>query len=421
MSDGKYQYELVKNLSFVRFGGTDDERRAGDILMSEVEKAGGSGRFMEFSIPAWEFKSYSARVTEPFERSLDEQPYGLSGQLPEGGSDFKFLYAERCTPEDLCGYDDLSGFAVLINQLDYDAYKLLCERHAGAFLVVYGKYYDTPDTTDILPRSLRPEFLKLGKIPGFMVRASDATEMVRLKAEKIHLELRQWEGEHVSRNLIAEIPGTSGSPETIVLTAHYDSVLVGTGSWDNATGAAAIMALYRDFINNPPARTLRFIWCGSEEQGLFGSHAYVRDNPQEVENTVFCFNFDMNGTVLGPNRITVTGNEALLSMASQISRELGFSANISQRVHSSDSAPFADAGVPAVGISRGTTSAEIHSRHDVLYPLCPEQMGALEEFAAAFIGRIANAVFMPVDRVMPENMKKELDKYFLRDKAGDEK
>ena len=418
MSDGKYQYSLVENLSFLRFGGTEGERRAGDILMSEIERAGGAGRYMDFSIPAYELKSYSAEITEPFKRRLDVLPYGLSGQLPEGGADFKFLYADRCTGDDLADIDDLTGFAVLINQLTYDAYKLLCEKHAGAFLTISGKYYDTPDTADILPRSLRPDFLALGKIPGFMIRASDATEIVRLKAETIHLELRQWEGEHTSRNLLATIRGTSGRSGSIVLTAHYDSVLVGTGSWDNATGAAALMALYRRFINNPPARTLRFIWCGSEEQGLLGSKAYIKDNPEDVDDIVFCFNFDMNGTVLGPNRLTVTGSEALLNMTDQISRELGFPADISLRVHSSDSAPFADAGIPAVGISRGTTTAEIHTRHDLIYPLCPEQMGALEEFASSYIGRIANSIVMPIDRGMPENMKSELDKYFLRDKTG---
>ena len=43
-----YQYDLVEKMSFVRWGGTDKELEAANILMDEIKKFGGEGRIEEF-------------------------------------------------------------------------------------------------------------------------------------------------------------------------------------------------------------------------------------------------------------------------------------------------------------------------------------------------------------------------------------
>lgn len=103
-------------------------------------------------------------------------------------------------------------------------------------------------------------------------------------------------------------------------------------------------------------------------------------------------------------------------MAEQISRETGYKATVNQRVHSSDSAPFADKGIPSIGIGRRDTTSEIHTRNDLLPPVSAVQLGVLASFAIQFISRIANAAFLPIPQGMPEDMVKALDKYFYRDK-----
>lgn len=161
---------------------------------------------------------------------------------------------------------------------------------------------------------------------------------------------------------------------------------------------------------------MRFIWCGSEEQGLLGSKAYVASHEDLLDQINFCFNFDMCGTVLGPNQIFVTGSEALKNYAEQLCNETGHFADIKTIVHSSDSAPFCDKGIPAIGISRGTRTAEIHTRYDVLFPLSAKQLKKDAEFAVFFISRVVNSVVLPVSAGMPDEMKKKLDSYFQRDK-----
>lgn len=416
MNDHAYAYSVLEKLSFCRVAGTEDEKKAAQLLLSEIEQAGGKGELMEFPIPASTVTQEGMRIVSPYAREVETIGYGRSGSLPEGGKTLKFYYAERGVAEDYVGMDDLSDTAVMVNSISYEAYRLLCEKHAAAFIVMRGFHYDTLETANAYRKNLGDEKIQLGRIPGFMISAKDATEMVRDGVETVHLTLVQNEFEATSRNVLAVIPGTEYPEESIALTAHYDSVPVGKGAHDNASGAAALMHIYRHFLQNPPKRTLRFIWCGAEEGGLFGSQAYIERNKALMPQIRLCFNFDMCGTTLGENHISVTGGEALKHFTEQFCREVGRSSVVRARVQSSDSAVFADHGVPAIAISRYADSADYHVHSDVLFPLGAEQLYRDAAFAVRYIERVANSVVLPLDKTIPDDLKKELEKYFDRDK-----
>jgi acetylornithine deacetylase/succinyl-diaminopimelate desuccinylase-like protein len=53
--------------------------------------------------------------------------------------------------------------------------------------------------------------------------------------------------EHSARNVLARIPGRSA--EAILLTAHYDSALEGTGAGDDGLAAAAIVEIARALVS----------------------------------------------------------------------------------------------------------------------------------------------------------------------------
>ncbi len=78
-------------------------------------------------------------------------------------------------------------------------------------------------------------------------------------------------------NTIAEIPGTDRKDEIVMVGAHLDSWHGGTGATDNGAGSVVAMEAMRILkaIGAQPRRTIRIgLWSG-EEQGLFGSRAYV--------------------------------------------------------------------------------------------------------------------------------------------------
>jgi len=65
----------------------------------------------------------------------------------------------------------------------------------------------------------------------------------------------------------------------VIVGAHYDSREGTPGADDNASGAAAALALARAFVNVKPSRTLRFVFFTNEEyfrEDLMGSLVYAK-------------------------------------------------------------------------------------------------------------------------------------------------
>ena len=79
-------------------------------------------------------------------------------------------------------------------------------------------------------------------------------------------------------NVIGEIPGTSKSDEVVMVGGHFDSWQGGTGATDNGTGSSVAMEAVRILatLHKPMARTVRVALWGGEEEGLYGSLAYVQ-------------------------------------------------------------------------------------------------------------------------------------------------
>jgi carboxypeptidase Q len=81
-------------------------------------------------------------------------------------------------------------------------------------------------------------------------------------------------------NIIGDIPGTGKPDEVVMIGAHFDSWIGGTGATDNGTGSAVMIEVMRILkeLHLKMDRTVRIgLWSG-EEQGIFGSRAYVKEN-----------------------------------------------------------------------------------------------------------------------------------------------
>lgn len=104
-------------------------------------------------------------------------------------------------------------------------------------------------------------------------------------------------GEVPTFNTIAKIEGSEKPEEYVILSAHLDSWDGGTGATDNGTGTILMMETMRILkkLYPKPKRTIIAGHWGSEEQGLNGSRAFVKDHPEIVTNIQAVFNQD-NGT-----------------------------------------------------------------------------------------------------------------------------
>ena len=81
-------------------------------------------------------------------------------------------------------------------------------------------------------------------------------------------------------NVVGEIPGTIKADEVVMVGGHFDSWQGGTGATDNGTGSAVAMEAVRILatLHKPMARTVRVALWGGEEEGLYGSLAYVQQH-----------------------------------------------------------------------------------------------------------------------------------------------
>jgi hypothetical protein len=101
-------------------------------------------------------------------------------------------------------------------------------------------------------------------------------------------------------NLEVEIPGSSRADEILVIGGHYDSAFNTAGANDNATGAAAVLALAREFVGTKPLRTLRFVEFTNEEPPYFqtknmGSLVYAQAAKQRGDKIVGMFSLETLG------------------------------------------------------------------------------------------------------------------------------
>jgi Zn-dependent M28 family amino/carboxypeptidase len=93
----------------------------------------------------------------------------------------------------------------------------------------------------------------------------------------LDLAVKWYDQDPMAYNTIAEIPGTDKKDEVVMLGGHMDSWHSGTGATDNGAGDAVCMEAVRilQALNLKPRRTIRIALWSGEEEGLFGSQAYV--------------------------------------------------------------------------------------------------------------------------------------------------
>jgi Zn-dependent M28 family amino/carboxypeptidase len=101
-------------------------------------------------------------------------------------------------------------------------------------------------------------------------------------------------------NLEVQIPGSTHADEILVISAHYDSAFTSPGANDNATGAAAILALAREFAGTKPQRTIGFVEFTNEEPPYFwtkniGSLVYAQRAEQRGDKIVGMFSLETLG------------------------------------------------------------------------------------------------------------------------------
>ncbi|OYU69786.1 MAG: peptidase M28 family protein [Alphaproteobacteria bacterium PA2] len=307
-------WEVLESLTTevgARSVGTPAIVRAKDWGLAKLTALGFENVHAEpFTSRAWVRGAESAEVVSPFPQKLSILGLGWSSSTPPGGLEaevvlFKSLQELQAQP-----VGALKGKIAVISQAmrrtqGPDGYGSgvaprsigaaeAAKRGAVGFLV---RSISTDDTRLPHTGSMRGE----PGIPAAALSVPDAEllehMMARGKPVKVRLNLSSTViPQAQSWNVVGELKGAVRPEEVIVVGGHLDSWDPGTGAIDDASGIAIATSAARlaGTEGGRPARTLRVVMWGSEEQGGSGA-AYALAHKDEAAKIVLAGESDLGG------------------------------------------------------------------------------------------------------------------------------
>lgn len=201
-------------------------------------------------------------------------------------------------------------------------------------------------------------------------------------------------------NVVCRLAGERS--ETIVVGAHYDKIGAGQGAIDNWAGVSLLPALFESLADEPRKHTFVFVAFAEEEQGLLGSHAFVRDLGKDgVRRILAMVNLDSLG--LGPTKVGITtSSDHLVRWASAVSRsmKLPLEGMSYDQVGTSDSASFRPKKIPTIDFHSVTSETLdiLHSEADRLDRVARDDLFESYRLIAAYLALLDTGRAWPADK-----------------------
>jgi carboxypeptidase Q len=259
--------------------------------------------------------------------------------------------------------------------------------------------------------------------PTFVVTAEQYDRIARAVEKNLPVQIRLNLKAAISdrdtdgMNIIGEIPGGAKKDEVVMIGGHFDSWHSGTGATDNGAGSAVMMEVMRilETLHLKLDRTVRIALWGGEEEGLFGSRAYVKEHfadPKTMKATPEYaklsgyFNLDNgSGKIRG---VYLQGNEAMRPVfESWLApfRDLGVTTVSIRNTGGTDHLSFAAVGLPGFQFIQDPLDYETvthHSDMDVYDHAIAADLMQASAVIATVVYETANRKEMLPRREMPK-------------------
>ena len=358
-----------------RESATDEEEAAAEYLRQELESLGYEVGLQPFT---FERMAPERALRLPDGEALIGIPLRMSGLGTVSGP---LVHVGLAKEEDIPD-EGLTGRIALIQrgEIMFEE-KVTRVANAGASAaVIYNN----------VPRLFAGVLGSQADIPAISLSQEDGERLLEMMAAgavdvTVSLETKTYS----SRNVVAELPGDSGSDRMLVVGAHYDTTPGTQGANDNGSGVASLVSVARELADGPPLPfRLRFVLFGAEEVGLFGSNHYVGSLDQDkIDSIVAMINIDVPGS---GHSLEVIGDTTLAAEAVRYGMEHGIQIRREQSLDgaSSDHATFREAGVPVLFVLADDLS-RINSPRDNIEFVNPNRMGEAVAVALNAIDALA--------------------------------
>ena len=381
-----YAWDIAEGLTTEvgpRLAGTEAEARARDWAVRKLRAMGFANvRVETFDMATWVRGEEKAWVTAPFPQPLVVSALGNSGATPAQGITAEVVGYETMAEFESAPPEEVRGKIVFVSHAmqrtqdgsHYGAFgtprrtgPTLASRRGAAAIVIRSigtDYHRNPHTgvqtfdgTPPIPAGALsiPDAEQLQRI---LKRAPGSVQM-RLVLTPRNIGMRQ------SGNVIAEVPGRDRSAPPILVACHLDSWDLGTGAVDDAAGCGIVAAAAKRIMDaGRPQRTIRIVWFGAEEVGLFGGEDYQKRHGAEPHYALAESDFGA-GRIWKVDSRLGAAREAEAKALQRVLAPLGISPGALDKAEGSDISPLLEDGLPGVTLNQdGTHYFDVHHTPD---------------------------------------------------------
>ena len=304
-------YDLVEALTTEigpRQAGTEAEARARTWAVKKLNSLGFQNvRNEPFKMPTWIRGEETAEVTSPFPQKMHVTALGNSASTGKNGIEAEVAYFDSLAALSAAPDGSLTGKIAFVTHnmhraqdgSNYSAFgpirwfgpSIASQKGAAAYVIksIGTDYHRNPHTGSTgFAKGVSP-------IPAGALSIPDADNLERMveRSQKSGISVKlklvltpQNIGQQESGNVIAEVIGQAPSKPMLLIACHLDSWDLATGAFDDAAGCGIITAAAKNIMDQgQPLRTIRLLWAGAEEVGIWGGKAYRdahRDEPHAI-------------------------------------------------------------------------------------------------------------------------------------------
>jgi hypothetical protein len=215
-----------------------------------------------------------------------------------------------------------------------------------------GRIYANPVVGGAIP-FVSLQHLPITVGPTVYISVEDGDRLTAMEGSRARLVVGgRFVPGRVDRNVLAELPGDGD--ETVVVSAHFDSVWHGPGTIDNASGVEGVRRVAQRLVGRRHPRTVLFVAFATEEPGLVGSRYFVQEAKLrgELDRVVGVVNLDC--IAHGESLMLMVGPDELRGRALEQVRRLGLDRRyklvVMEREPGTDHYWFGQENIPAVSI-----------------------------------------------------------------------
>jgi carboxypeptidase Q len=347
-----------------RFSGSESLERAIDWTLEEMRRDGLDGvRGEPVMVPRWVRGAESIEIMTPRRQSLPMLGLGGSVGTPPTG-----ITAEVMV---VTSYDDLRARAaeargkIVLFNVPFTVYGQTVAYRSGGAVAAARVGAVASMVRSITPYSMRTPHTggmayndSVPKIPHAAITPEDADMIARLiqRGQRVTVKITmaaRMMPDAQSRNVIAELRGTTSPDEVVVMGGHIDSWDVGRGAMDDAGGVVAAWEAIRILkeLGLRPRRTIRVVGWTNEENGLRGGNAYRDTHRAALDKHIAAIESDAG--VFKPQGFGFTGSDSAFALVRQIGTLLEAigAGSILRGGGGADIGPIMALGVPGMGLN----------------------------------------------------------------------